>query len=100
MTEIKLSVPEESLLALKLNSDQFAAELRMAAAAKFYELGRLSSGAAAKIGGVPRSLFGQACRLWCGHVSYDSRGIDQRNSPCLTLYATRLRFNICINSDC
>jgi len=57
MTEIKLSVPEESLLALKLNSDQFAAELRMAAAAKFYELGRLSSGAAAKIGGVPRTLF-------------------------------------------
>ena len=57
MTEIKLSVPEESLLALKLNSDQFAAELRMAAAAKLYELGRLSSGAAAKIGGVPRTLF-------------------------------------------
>ena len=33
------------------------AELRLAAAIKLYEVGRLSSGAAAKLAGVPRAVF-------------------------------------------
>ena len=51
-------VPEESLVALKITRDAFAAELRMAAAMKYFELGRLSSGAAARLAGVPRVVFG------------------------------------------
>ena len=50
-------VPEESLVALKVSRDVFAAELRMAAAMKYFELGRLSSGAAARLAGVPRVVF-------------------------------------------
>ena len=57
MSEIKLSIPDEALLALKLTSDQIGGEIRLAAAAKLYELGRLSSGAAAKLAGVPRVVF-------------------------------------------
>ena len=57
MSEITLSIPDEALLALKVNPDQMSAELRLAAAIKLYELGRISSGAAAKLAGVPRTVF-------------------------------------------
>ena len=57
MSQIILNVPDEALLALRASPDQLAAELRLAAAVKLYELGRLSSGAAANLAGVPRALF-------------------------------------------
>jgi predicted HTH domain antitoxin len=57
MSEITLSIPDETLLALKVNPDQLGAELRLAAAVKLYELGRMSAGAAAKLAGVPRTVF-------------------------------------------
>jgi predicted HTH domain antitoxin len=57
MGEITLSIPDEALAALKVSPDRLGAELRLAAAIKLYELGRLSSGAAAKLAGVPRLVF-------------------------------------------
>jgi predicted HTH domain antitoxin len=57
MFDIKLSLPDEVLVALKRAPDQMAEEIRLAAAMKLYELGRLSSGAAAVLAGVPRMVF-------------------------------------------
>ena len=57
MFDIKLSLPDEALVALKRTPDQMAEEIRLAAAMKLYELGRLSSGAAAALAGVPRVVF-------------------------------------------
>jgi predicted HTH domain antitoxin len=57
MSQITLTVPDESLVALKVTADRLGDELRLAAAMKLYELGRLSSGAAAKLAGLPRTLF-------------------------------------------
>jgi predicted HTH domain antitoxin len=57
MGKITLSIPDEALAALKVSPEQLGAELRLAAAIKLYELGRLSSGAAAKLAGVPRVVF-------------------------------------------
>ncbi|MDP3046002.1 MAG: UPF0175 family protein [Chloroflexota bacterium] len=57
MSHVALDIPNETLLALKVTADQASQTVLMAAAVKFFEMGRLSSGAAARLAGVPRVVF-------------------------------------------
>jgi predicted HTH domain antitoxin len=54
---IMLDIPETVLLAEKTDETSFAEEIRILAAVKLYELGRLSSGRAAELAGMPRVEF-------------------------------------------
>ena len=55
--QIVIDVPETVLLAEKTDEQTFAREVRMLAAIKLYELGRLSSGRAAEFANIPRVEF-------------------------------------------
>lgn len=57
MSQVTVDFPDEMLVALKLSKEAAADELRLAAAMKLFELGRLSSGAAAQLAGIPRTEF-------------------------------------------
>jgi len=57
MSQLVLNIPDDTLLSLKLSDAAAADEIRLAASVKLYELGRLSSGAAARLAGLPRVLF-------------------------------------------
>jgi predicted HTH domain antitoxin len=55
--QVVIDIPERVLLAEKTDEVAFANELRLLAAIKLYELGRLSSGRAAELAGMPRVEF-------------------------------------------
>jgi predicted HTH domain antitoxin len=57
VSRIQVDIPDEVLISLKETSESLARELRMAAAVKWYELGKLSSGRAAQLAGMSRIEF-------------------------------------------
>jgi predicted HTH domain antitoxin len=57
MSTLSFEVGDGLLVALKATPLEAAAAVPLAAATKLYELGLLSSGAAAKLAGVPRVVF-------------------------------------------
>ncbi|MFN0052381.1 MAG: UPF0175 family protein [Planctomycetales bacterium] len=52
-----MMIPNEALASLAATPETASAELRMLAAVKLYEMGRLSTGAAAEFAGIPKPVF-------------------------------------------
>lgn len=57
MQTVSLEIPATTFAALGESPDEFISEMRIAAAVKWYELGKLSQGKAAEVAGLSRSAF-------------------------------------------
>lgn len=57
MAKLIIEYPDEILVSLKETQDDFSKELKIAAAVKLYELGKLSSGKAARLAGMDKISF-------------------------------------------
>ncbi|ASC69754.1 uncharacterized protein XM38_006830 [Halomicronema hongdechloris C2206] len=58
MTSITFDVPQDVFSALKTSPDEFAAELRLAAAIFWYQKGQISQEKAAQVAGLDRNWPG------------------------------------------
>lgn len=57
MSAVRVDIPEETLACLKTDAESFGRDLKVLAAVKLFELGKLSSGRAAQLAGMSRVEF-------------------------------------------
>jgi predicted HTH domain antitoxin len=57
MLHMTIDVPEDALASLQVDTKDFAGQMRLAAAVKWYEMRRISQERAAKIAGLSRTEF-------------------------------------------
>jgi predicted HTH domain antitoxin len=59
--DLVLTYPDDLAQAVQLTAGELPAQLRLLAALKMFELGKLSSGKAAELAGLSRGEFFEAC---------------------------------------
>jgi predicted HTH domain antitoxin len=59
--ELTLAYPDDLTEAVGLTAEELSAQLRLMAALKMFELGKISSGKAAELAGLSRGEFFEAC---------------------------------------
>lgn len=73
MVQMTIEMPEEALAALRKDPQEFARELRLAAAVKWYELKLMTQERAARVAGLSRAEFLTALgRLSVSPFQYDA----------------------------
>jgi predicted HTH domain antitoxin len=76
--KITLDLPEAVFSSLRQSPAQFATELTLAAAVKWYELGKISQAKAAEIAGLSRAAFIDALRVYqVPAIQIDPSGLEQ-----------------------
>ncbi len=66
-TQVTIDLPDDAFSALRSKPEDFVKEMRLAAAAKWYEIGLVSQSKAAELAGVSRERFLEALSRF--HVS-------------------------------
>lgn len=56
-TKITIELPDSAFSILRTSPEEFSRELRLAAAVKWYEVGRISQSKAAELSGLSRQAF-------------------------------------------
>jgi predicted HTH domain antitoxin len=57
MSLVHFEIPQDAAETLRVSQDRIGDELRLLAAIKLFEIGRVSSGAAARLAGLSRTVF-------------------------------------------
>lgn len=83
MNRITIEYPDDLLIALGETVEQFEQEAKFALAAKLFELGRLSSGKAARLTGMDRVTF----LLTLHRIGVQALDLDEREMEDEARYA-------------
>ena len=77
MQTVSIALPDDVFSALRKDPHTFVAEMRLAAAVKWYELGEVSQEKAAQIAGLPRARFLEAlARYKVSVLQYTAEELD------------------------